>query len=900
MKTLSALAESLRRQTACDVVWVVEIDWPSGTCACASSPLSLGDYTAAPLLKDFVRENGQRHDAQTGSTLPLDLLTAIINNPTNANAPFLKLLEEYSALGLEMRLRVLFLDPPACSASAEDMLTVFSGRVRRCDAGQTEIRLEAEDAVSSAGSKVIGRTLNLEMVDGLPEESAGRMSPWVFGEAKGVPLLALQAAVETRLRTWLHARAPVIPVVSLEGFPSAGTIQVGEELIVYNSVDAQARTFGTLLQPVSRGFYSPQRAGAGVRLVPAGGFEFLVADHPCQSVAEVLADGQAVDPQDYSAALETIGGHSAQKLVFSQWPTRTLTSGLPGQMILEGYKSTRHWFVQDSNTAVNALLAVDEEPVASHAAVGDGYSLLSLGILPSLGDTAERYGEIAAARLVVRYRADQTWGETTLFQLSVAKWGELATMDLPSPASAEEEAIVALEIDAAPEYADWMFFKQDPLNVAIEKVGAASSHELRVLDIAWEIDHAPYSEVRQAEVLTATVSGLEQDESLIENPADVIHALLTHERLGGLPAAAIDAELFARTRAGMEARGYRFSRLIQSHETLGSLLRSALDECRCRLVASGERLRLLLAEDEAPQEMAMTLDENLVLEARSLGHSTAHTADPPSAVRVLYDADWAAPARERYAAGQSCSIASIGPFGEEQIATIRALWLAGDASAAADLALHRLRTLRAIRPLARATLPLRAVHLDAADAIAVDLPGARAAASVAAIEQREAHRLDMRIALAPISARAWESEDFRVEIATDLSALSFWHGTRQLGRLCRDGALELRGQVIERAFSALEAAEAVAIDASRDWLVFAVEGVAGFEAVAALDSEGNLRLRGALREKAVLDPVAMTAWWTLDEAVFALGTGLEWPAAAYDAAADCLFLPGQAREKAWE
>lgn len=113
---------------------------------------------------------------------------------------------------------------------------------------------------------------------------------------------------------------------------------------------------------------------------------------------------------------------------------------------------------------------------------------------------------------------------------------------------------------------------------------------------------------RPVERVSATVCGLtDQAGNLIENPADVIQCLLTHERLGALPASRLDSGAFGQVREALAQRGYRFARRLTGTETLGELLDSAAREAGL-WVSGTSPLRPIIAD---PTPHAWNISESL-------------------------------------------------------------------------------------------------------------------------------------------------------------------------------------------------------------------------------------------------------------------------------------------------
>ena len=172
--------------------------------------------------------------------------------------------------------------------------------------------------VPRAGS---GRLLRSAMLGGASSPSLGETLPWVIGRMEEMELLELNAGVQQKLDAALMAEENIIHLESLDGFPPSGTVQIRGEAITYQTVNREACTLGTVIKPVTRGTATATyRAGETVRLVPATGFQWLVADHPCKAVVRVYADGLRLVNTDWEAATRKLGEWTAQIVVMDRWP----------------------------------------------------------------------------------------------------------------------------------------------------------------------------------------------------------------------------------------------------------------------------------------------------------------------------------------------------------------------------------------------------------------------------------------------------------------------------------------------------------------------------------------------------------------------------------------------------
>ncbi|MCX7017110.1 MAG: hypothetical protein NTW86_31865 [Candidatus Sumerlaeota bacterium] len=443
MKTLTDIANRERLSTSQDVFWLFEIDWPDATRGYSTRPIELGGLAYKPWITGIERRATTPSDSLPPTEIPGERATIRLLNVANDAESLEILARRQEVEGRPCRLRLFFRDA-AGEAGPQDRLEVLRGRVGAVRLGTTWAEIDADDFVRAAAQGAIGRLLDRSLFPALPADSVGAMAPWIFGRAVGAPLIPLRDGPTTRLRQQLNPEDEVARVDSLDGFPPAGLLQVGDELIRYSAVDEPAISFGSLTSPLERALSTGSRqagihgAGTRIRLVPEGGFEFLIADHPCQGVSDLRADGQWVDPVSYSLSMENVGGVNLQKAAFALWPTRLIAEAGPTRLALGGADVEGRWAVEPDSTALSPLAAVDADPLGSSAVIAASSRLLTLSFHQSLEQGERSHGPFQGARLMVRHWADRVWASSTQVYARIRKGALSVEALLPRP---EEESV---------------------------------------------------------------------------------------------------------------------------------------------------------------------------------------------------------------------------------------------------------------------------------------------------------------------------------------------------------------------------------------------------------------------------------------------------------------------------
>jgi hypothetical protein len=260
-------------------------------------------------------------------------------------------------LGLNVELRLAWL-PPEAAASAllagdnspvpslalDDSLLLLHGAVSHWSLTPLGIRLQLIDSLAALAPRPIGRLLRAEMLPGGASPSLGEPLPWVVGRHESLQLVPLEQGLTTHLAQALEPEVRLIFVDDLAGFPATGRVQLGPELIEFTRLDLQHTTIGFGGYGVTRTMPWLRHArGAPIKLIPPGGFTWLVADHPCRAVEAVQADARRLASAQWTTAPRALGAHAAQLITLPLWPVdedgdfaRTLTATVQGQAAADG------------------------------------------------------------------------------------------------------------------------------------------------------------------------------------------------------------------------------------------------------------------------------------------------------------------------------------------------------------------------------------------------------------------------------------------------------------------------------------------------------------------------------------------------------------------------------------
>jgi hypothetical protein len=329
MKVHDEALEERRAAEAQRVAWLLELAqddwaWRGGTLAAtldgAAYPARLGELKR---WREWLPTTGTEGGRARADAV-LRVASAANSGGSEDDGSLRDALQERAPSGILATLRLAWLDPEAPESDAATAAVMLRGRLTAWSQDATGVTLTLMDELEALGQRRIGRLLRSGMLAGLDSSAIGQTLPWIFGSLRDAELIPLRVGATTKLSAALTATATVIPVVSLAGFGTSGTAQIGAELIEYTAVDATVLTLGTASAPVTRGASSTTAAahskGTVVRCLPSDGLLWLAADHPCLAVNSVMADLDVLNSGLWTAESITLGGVTAQGILMTTWP----------------------------------------------------------------------------------------------------------------------------------------------------------------------------------------------------------------------------------------------------------------------------------------------------------------------------------------------------------------------------------------------------------------------------------------------------------------------------------------------------------------------------------------------------------------------------------------------------
>lgn len=905
MKPTTPFTETQRYASSQTPVWLFRLTLGSETVLAASRTITVGAENYTPILADVPRFE-MRSERRFGPGGVIGTEAEVTLNDLASSAGSIRdRLGQSRSIGAEGELMLLWVDA-AGSWTPADVVTVAHGTVVDWTVRPGRIEIRLRDFVTTVWNRRIGRLLLPSMIGGAESPLLGEPMPIVIGRHDELRLLELLAGVSTRLRLALAVDAPTIQVTSIEGFPVVGIVQVGAELIGYTSIDVTEQTLGTILDPVKRGqTLALHSAGEPVRSAPPEGFQWLVADHLCVSVADVTGDGVTLPAGDWTAENRSLGSEIVQIVTMPLWPVTLRFSRTQSRRDVKRILGLDSFGIPPSNTAFNAKLAIDDLKTSTAARLVAGNSLLAIGLRMTLGAAGELLGRFAGLHIVMRYSATKRWGPGSQLRLRFVKGTTLAELAVPRPLLEETDGTlgvreIELDVGAVLTDGDWGVLGDAPeVEMQVEFIpDVEDDTEIFVNSLNAEVSYYGQITASTARDIRAKVEGWPDDVgAVIENPADVAELLLTHERFASRAPGEIDSPSLDALRTTLLAEGFTYARRISGGERLGDLLDGVGRECACWIRAGGAQIAFVRAEvsPDVAQAIERLDDARALVPMAEAEHAQAEDTLSTDCLVLTRPEPAAADAQGVW---RRCE---DGDEGDGAIPTVFKLrWLDGRSAQALTALGERIwaavrepfiRYRQEFVPGAAMLEPGDAITADRLQIGLVDSPG-----WIESVRIESGSRVAVTSRVVEAGMICWQSGTSFIRVFGFGSRSTLYLSGVPVMSIGRGGFVRLAGRIREdAAFAAGPFAQAVT--ASGGFIYFATGSGSVFTPFMRIDASGDLDLMGTLRESSTYGFLLDDSCLSTEGGVFRLSPRAQEAALEFDPGDVILHLAGTLSEQ---
>ncbi|NQU43917.1 hypothetical protein HQ520_11580, partial [bacterium] len=746
-----------------------------------------------------------------------------------------------------------------------------------------------------------------------------------FGKAE---LVEWRTGQELVLVEDVHPEDSTISVESVDGLPLTGAVQVGDERFEYDALDHDRKTLGRLTDPLRRPEAAWHDAGSPARLIPAAGFEWLVAGHLCRAVEDLRADDIPVPVGQYAAVTEEWRGETLHKVVLAKWPAQVSYSSSPTKL-----KAPPAWTVDETNQAIDPGLACDGDPETTFARIDRAHPRLAIGWQGDLSEGEKRYGLLQTAGLRARISADRLWDLSTQLTLRFIRNDLTLSVILSRPSDPAAEVTVPshthgtgpasqpltadswtrpvdlfLDLTSLLEgNGDWDLLdgSDGGFRAEVEMIAMGDTTEFHVHDLVLETTYRSRARTRMASRLTAQIEGVEESGTLLDNPAGLIRFLLKHPAGIALDPDRIDEGSFTTAAGHLDSLEYRFSNRLESPERLSDLLRRLLYESRSRLIVSGDRVALIFDAGEAEWAAAdFVFDGGNILRGDDLRLERESEANLLRATHLHFQKDFSGARTSGWRrflwTDRVQPLPVFERIGHEW--SDRLEWHNHNTPAViADLARHILGRHGFRRHRVRLHAPLSAIRLEAEDRLRLveeRFPLALEQGRVASLSVPEAHLLRFDADFPDPGYACWrhdESTVLRHRASGRLIEIRI--EGRVVATIRWDGLLRLRGRAVEKVNLPGTLSSPIEYRQTEDRLFFGTGSGDDYVPRFALDQDGNLLVSGEIVEQVPREDVTLTSCLEVSDLRLAKGIAETIPVLVYEVVQAALQLRGELAEE---
>ncbi len=339
--------------------------------------------------------------------LPRRLYTIQLEIPLDPAHPAVRKLEDWLLLNPQRpQVTLAFGDPEQVS---------WSGHAERLIFESGHARLYVRGGYPNAARSAC-RTVR-EAVPAGKRVPAGFL-PQVFGRAwlRPVPLFTPQT---TNLAEDLGTEAKEAFLQDIQDWPPAGTVQINDEVLEYETIDKPTGRIGSQAQPLLR--YEPRahRSGTAALLLPTGPLRWCAADHPAD-VLQLRFPGshQPVGPE-VAPVTEDLAGRPATILIAAQLPLerRHATTAQPA----DSGTRWQDWQIEPDTTAADPIDAFAVTDPGRGAVLSAGFPRLRASYIATQPPQEHRFDRVLSTRLRLEFSETPHWGGDTRLYVRIRK-----------------------------------------------------------------------------------------------------------------------------------------------------------------------------------------------------------------------------------------------------------------------------------------------------------------------------------------------------------------------------------------------------------------------------------------------------------------------------------------------
>ncbi len=513
-------------------------------------------------------------------------------------------------------LSILFLSPDT-NPEESDIISIQTFRIQSAELDSAYIKLTVLPNHIMELSQNFLRVLEPGFYQDCDRSSVGKPLPKIFGRVCNCPLMPLATGAKSRLIKKLNPEDSVMYIEDVLNFPKYGRVQIDNEIITYMDKDENLSTLGTASSPLIRSFRLFHSAGTIVNHIPANGFLYLISDHRCLNILRIKAGGRVLSSSEYNTFELLLGGSGAHVVSFPVMPVASKNLYNETNLVIDGENFGGKWFVGENDRSVYPEKSIDAGGNKTCARIVELHPVLEVIFRGNLSEGEKIYGDFIKANLVVDMTAFPVWQDTSKLTLQLSKNDKKTAFNINRPFSNPPVRILKFDVtDFVLKNGGWGFFSGDANSprIKIELGSFNDPAQIYIYDLSFEINYRGRLNSKIDYDIRADVEGFYTNETLIENPADIIKAIITDRIFLGKSESALDAESFQNAKNSLAARDYIFSGRIYLNNNYKSVLNNIAEESASCLFVENNKFKILLNNPAGYlEEPEFIFDKNNIL-----------------------------------------------------------------------------------------------------------------------------------------------------------------------------------------------------------------------------------------------------------------------------------------------
>jgi hypothetical protein len=269
------------------------------------------------------------------------------------------------------------------------------------------------------GEKLLCRDASL--LDGHSSLEPETWLPQIFGQGDLYPTPLFQT-FSVRLKEELLDSHTIIQLETPVDWPNQGTVQINDELIVYQRIGGFKDQLGTEEDPLNRPSPKHHRRYSRVVLLPSSGLRWCAADHEADVLFLRVENEEGNAPESYIISQESLGGRLATLIRSDRLPLKISTARY--SIEYHSIRTRESWNLLYETTAFDPYDAfIKPLPFQGSRLLRD-HPLLSASYQGEESTDHHRFDQLSRLTLIFQFGENPGWEPFTRLKVTARKSGQ--------------------------------------------------------------------------------------------------------------------------------------------------------------------------------------------------------------------------------------------------------------------------------------------------------------------------------------------------------------------------------------------------------------------------------------------------------------------------------------------